>query len=98
MVTKGPASPPSPTAPPAPAEPVVPGGFVSRATAAAAVSPKVTWAAAASALATLIWTLIASLEPAAFSAASIATLTGASATVLTFVGAYFARDPLRDQS
>lgn len=72
------------------------GGLVDRATAAAAVSPKVTWAAVASALATIIWTLIASLAPTAFSGAAVATLTGATATVLTFLGAYFARDPLRD--
>ena len=74
-----------------------PESMVPRETAADSVSPKVTWAAAASAIATLVWTLVAVLAPGVFTAAEIATLTGASATVLAFVGGYAVRDALRHQ-
>jgi hypothetical protein len=72
-----------------------PTATVSRDAAAGAVSPKVTWAAAASALATITWTIIATVAPDTFSATTIATLTGSSATVLAFTGGYFVRDTLR---
>lgn len=68
---------------------------VSRDTAACAVSPKVHWAAVASALATITWTVVAALAPNAFTAANIATLTGATATVLAFLGGFVAQDTLR---
>jgi hypothetical protein len=70
---------------------------VPRDAAARAVSPKVTWAAAASSVATIAWTIIATVAPNIFSTTSIATLTGSSATVLAFAGSYFVRDTLRDQ-
>lgn len=78
------------TAPDPPAAPVV-----ARDTAAHAVSPKVHWAAVASALATITWTMVAALVPTAFSAANIASLTGATATVLAFLGGFLAQDTLR---
>ena len=70
-------------------------GWVTRQTAANAVSPKITWAAAASALSTIVWTIIAASAPAVFTPATVATLTGASATVLAFAGGYLVRDTLR---
>jgi hypothetical protein len=83
-------------------QPPVPGSpqateVVTREVAADSVSPKVTWAAAASALATITWTLVAALAPHSFTTAEIATLTGASASVLAFLGGYFVRDKLRHQ-
>ena len=74
------------------------GDMVSRETAADGVSPKVTWAAAATALATIVWTLVAAVAPHTFSAPTIATLTGATGTVLGFIGGYLVRDKLREQS
>ncbi|GAA4472948.1 hypothetical protein GCM10023094_05830 [Rhodococcus olei] len=64
-------------------------------TAAASISPKVAWSSAASALAVVVWTLVASLAPTAFTPSSVATLTGSTATLLVFVGGYFAKDTLR---
>ena len=49
--------------PPTPPDPQFPAGTVSREVAAGAVAAKVTWAAAASALATITWTIIATLTP-----------------------------------
>lgn len=71
--------------------------MVTRDTAGRAVSPKVHWAAVAGALATIIWTVVATLAPSVFNAASIASLTGATATVLAFLGGFFAQDHLRHQ-
>ncbi|MCA1676388.1 MAG: hypothetical protein LC799_30840, partial [Actinobacteria bacterium] len=71
------------------------GPVVTRDTSARAVSPKVHWAAAASALATIIWTVVGTLAPSAFTATSIASLTGATATVLAFAGGFVAKDDLR---
>jgi hypothetical protein len=48
-------------------------------------------------VATIAWTIIATVAPNIFSTTSIATLTGSSATVLAFAGSYFVRDTLRDQ-
>jgi hypothetical protein len=83
--------------PPTPPDLQFPAGTVSREVAAGAVSAKVTWAAAASALATITWTIIATLTPDTFSPTTIATLTGSSATVLAFAGGYLVRDTLRGQ-
>lgn len=69
---------------------------LARKVAAGSVSPKVTWAAFGSAVATIMWTLVAVFAPDLFSAANIATLTGATATVLGFLGGYFFGDPLRN--
>ncbi len=68
---------------------------VARDAAAHVVSPKVHWAAVASALATIIWTVVAILAPDALTAANIASLTGATATVLAFLGGFLAPDVLR---
>lgn len=68
---------------------------ISRATAAGMVSPKVTWAAAAAAISTVLWTIVAAVAPHVFSAADITALTGATATVLAFLGGWIARDTLR---
>jgi hypothetical protein len=70
-------------------------GPVSRDTAAASVSPKVAWATAASALATLIWTLVGVFAPQLFTASTIATLTGATATLFAFFGGFLVNDQLR---
>ncbi|WP_018331131.1 hypothetical protein [Actinomycetospora chiangmaiensis] len=70
---------------------------VDREVAAAAMSPKVTWAAASSALATIVWTIVGAVDPALFPASEVAVLTGATATILAFLGGYFVRDPLRHQ-
>lgn len=72
-------------------------GTVSRETAADGISPKVSWAAAAAALATIVWTIVGELAPNVFSAATIATLTGATGTLLGFAGGYLVRDKLRHQ-
>ena len=85
---------PNPPAPPAPQSSTA---TVSREAAAGSVSAKVTWAAAASALATITWTIIAAVAPDTFSATTIASLTGSSATVLAFAGGYLVRDTLRAQ-
>ena len=85
---------------PNPLTPVItqlPAATVPRDAAAGAVSAKVTWAAAASALATIAWTIIAAVAPDTFSATTIASLTGSSATVLAFPGGYLVRDTLRAQ-
>lgn len=83
--------------PPTPLNPQFTAATVPREVAAGAVSSKVTWAAAASALATIMWTVIAALAPDTFTATTIATLTGSSATVLAFAGGYIVRDTLRGQ-
>ena len=57
---------------------------LAREVVAGSISPKVTWAAFGSAVATIIWTLVVVFTPDLFSAENIATLTGATATVLGF--------------
>ena len=85
------------TATPLPITPPTAEATVSRETAADGISPKVSWAAAAAALATIIWTIVGQVAPNLFSAATIATLTGATGTVLGFAGGYLVRDKLRHQ-
>jgi hypothetical protein len=55
-------------------------------------SPKITAVATAGAVATLIWTIVASLAPELFSETAIVTLTGSTTTVLAAVLGYLRVD------
>ena len=59
------------------------------------ISPKVGGAALGAALATIIWTLVASLSPGTFSEDAIISLTGATGVVLVALLGYAFPDPLR---
>jgi hypothetical protein len=59
------------------------------------LSPKVTAATLAAAFATIIWTLVASLSPGTFTEAAIASLTGATGTILAFALGFAIRDSKR---
>jgi hypothetical protein len=59
------------------------------------ISPKVNAAAAAAAAATIIWTVVAALSPGTFSETAIASLTGATGTILAFVLGFLIRDSKR---
>jgi hypothetical protein len=59
------------------------------------VSPKVGAAALGAALATIIWTLVASLSPGTFSDEAIVSLTGSTGVVLAAVLGYVCPDPMR---
>jgi hypothetical protein len=59
------------------------------------ISPKVNAAALAAAAATIIWTVIAALSPGTFSETAIASLTGATGTILAFVFGFVIRDTKR---
>jgi hypothetical protein len=61
------------------------------------VSPKVTSSAVGAALSTIAWTLVGALAPDAFTGAELASLTGATATVLGFTLGY-STSHLREQS
>jgi hypothetical protein len=56
-------------------------------------SPKITAAAIAGAVATIIWTILATLSPELFSETAIATLTGSTTTVLAALLGYLKLDP-----
>ena len=74
----------------------VPAATVSRTTAAAAISPKVGAAALGGAVATIFWAIAAAVWwKDTFSAATLAALTGATATVLSALFGYLIPDPLR---
>lgn len=60
------------------------------------LSPKVSAAALGTATATLVWTLLAALNPGLFSETAIASLTGATATVVAGILGFVIRDPKRD--
>ena len=62
------------------------------------VSTKISAAAVGGAVATIIWVVVASLWPDAFTDAAITSLTGASATVLAFVFGYLVKDPQRQST
>ncbi len=69
---------------------------VLRATAAGQVSPKVNFAALGAALATIFWAIAAAtFWKHTFSAATLAALTGATATIVSFGLGYWIPDPLR---
>lgn len=71
----------------------------SRQKTAAGVSPKVTSSALGAAVSTIAWTLVGALAPDdAFTGAELASLTGATATVLGFAWGYLVREALREQS
>jgi hypothetical protein len=73
-----------------------PNATVSRLTAAAAISPKVGAAALGGAIATIFWAIAAATWwKNTFSDSTLAAITGATATVLSFVLGYFQSDPLR---
>jgi hypothetical protein len=59
------------------------------------VSPKVGFAAVGTAIATIIWTIVAVTSPGVFTDAAIASLTGATATVIAFLLGFAVRDPAR---
>jgi hypothetical protein len=74
-----------------------PTATVSRVTAARQVSPKVNFAALGAAIATIFWSIAAATWwKNAFSAATLAALTGATATVLSFGLGYWKSDALRE--
>ena len=62
------------------------------------LSPKVGAAALGTAAATILWTLVATLNPGLFSDTAIASLTGATATVVAGVLGFLVRDAKRDSS
>jgi hypothetical protein len=62
------------------------------------LSPKVTAAALGTATATILWTLIAALSPGVFTEAAIASLTGATATLVAGVLGFLVRDAKRESS
>lgn len=69
---------------------------VLRATAAGQVSPKVNFAALGAALATIFWAIAAAtFWKHTFSAATLAALTGATATIVSFGLGYWIPDTLR---
>lgn len=73
-----------------------PAATVLRATAVAQVSPKVNFAALGAALATIFWAIAAATWwKHTFSAATLAALTGATATIVSFGLGYWMADPLR---
>jgi hypothetical protein len=75
---------------------VSPGSVVSRQTAAAGVSPKVNAAALGGAIATVFWVIAAATWwKHTFTAATLAVVTGATATILSYVLGYLQGDPLR---
>jgi hypothetical protein len=59
------------------------------------VSPKVTFAAVGSAIATIIWTVLALTVLKNVPETAIAALTGATGTVLAFIFGWLVRDPAR---
>jgi hypothetical protein len=59
------------------------------------ISPKVGFAALGAAFATIIWTLVASLSPGAFSEDAIISLTGATGVILAGLLGYACPDPMR---
>ena len=59
------------------------------------VSPKVTAAALGAAVATIVWTIVASLSPGTFVDTAVVSLTGATGTVLAVVFGYVIRDANR---
>lgn len=61
------------------------------------MSPKVTAGATASAIALVVWTLVTVIWPDTFTQTQIAALTGATATILTFLAGYLVKDPRRSQ-
>lgn len=73
--------------------------MASRGSPQTTVSPKVTAATLASAVATLIWFLIGifNILPEDTSTEAVAGATGATATVLAALFGYLVRDPLREQ-
>lgn len=74
-----------------------PAATVSRITAAAGVSPKVSAAAVGGSITTIFWAIAAATWwRHTFSASSLAALTGATATVLSYAFGYFMSDPLRE--
>jgi hypothetical protein len=76
--------------------PGLPVASVARTTAAAGVSPKVGSAALGSALATIFWSIAAATWwKNTFSDATLAALTGATATILAYLFGYLKSDPLR---
>lgn len=63
------------------------------------ISPKVTAAALASAVSTILWVVAAAtVWKGTFSDVSLSALTGATSTVLAFLLGYVVRDPLRQVS
>jgi hypothetical protein len=56
------------------------------------ISTKVTAAAVGTALATIIWTVIATVMPGVFTDTAITSLTGASGTIFAFVFGYVIPD------
>ena len=77
-------------------DPGTPIASVARETAAAGVSPKVGSAALGSALATIFWSIAAATWwKNTFSDATLAALTGATATILAYVFGYLKTDRLR---
>jgi uncharacterized BrkB/YihY/UPF0761 family membrane protein len=62
------------------------------------ISPKVNAAAAAAAVATIIWTVVAALSPGMFSETAIASLTGATGTILAFLLWFLIRDSKRGEA
>jgi hypothetical protein len=79
-----------------PQNPPSPSSLVSRTTAAAGVSSKVSAAALGSAVATIFWVIAAATWwKNTFSDSTLAVLTGASATILAYVLGYLKADPLR---
>ena len=61
------------------------------------LSPKVTAATLAGALATLIWVPISTYVLTGFDPEAMAALSGATGTVLTFILGFFIPDPLREE-
>ena len=91
-----PAAAPDPVPTPGPVATPAAGGVVSRKTAAAGVSPKVSAAALGGAVATIFWAIAAAtFWKNTFSDATLAALTGATATLLSYALGYLKNDPLR---
>jgi hypothetical protein len=59
------------------------------------LSPKVSAAALGAALATILWTVVATVSPGTFADTAITSLTGATGTVLAFGFGYLIRDAKR---
>jgi hypothetical protein len=56
------------------------------------ISTKVTAAAVGTALATIVWTVVATFAPGVFTDTAITSMTGATSTVLAFVFGYVIPD------
>ncbi len=81
---------------PSAAVPPAEGAMISRDTAAAGISPKTNAAAIGAAIATIFWSVAtATFWKGAFSDATLAALTGATATLLGYVLSYLQTDVLR---